>query len=374
MSRAAGNEPPEPLRVAVIGAGFMGVTHARAIRAAGAVVEIVVVRQSDQLEAARHRVGARRSTLDLDAVLNRPDLDVVHICTPNASHAAIAFAAIAAGKHVVCEKPLTTDGASATALAAAATSRALIGAVPFVYRFHPMVREMRTRIGAGELGYPSVVHGSYLQDWLADPEAGNWRIDPEAAGPSRAFADIGSHWFDLLEFVTGDRVQAVSGQLKTVFGSRNGDPIRTEDAASVQFRTEAGVLGSMVVSQTAAGRKNRLHLEVSGNESSLAFDQEDPERLWAGRTDETRLLQRDPGRLGAEAARYAFLPAGHPQGLQDCFNALVGDVYQAIAGETPSGLPTFADGARAAQLCEAVLTSAATDSSWVETDFPEGHR
>jgi predicted dehydrogenase len=352
------------LRTAVVGAGFMGATHARAIRASGGRVAWVIVNDPHLLVAAQRTLHADEATTDLAAVLADESIDVVHVCTPNDTHADIASAVLAAGKPVVCEKPLATDGDRAAALARQAADRQVITAVPFVYRFHPMVREMRARMRSGQPGELSVAHGSYLQDWLASPDDDNWRVDPDAGGRSRAFADIGSHWCDLFEFVSGDVITEVSAQLRTVFPRRGGHPVRTEDAASVHFRTRSGLLGTMVVSQTAAGRKNRLHLELSGSNSSFAFDQEESERLWIGRRDGSIAAQRDPATLDPSAARYAFLPAGHPQGYQDSFNAFVADAHSAAAGVVPDGLPTFADGARAARLCDAVLQSAQDAGAW----------
>jgi len=342
----------------------MGATHARAIRASGGYVAVLVTNDSRRSAAAGNALRAEEATTDLAAVLADETIDVVHVCTPNSTHADIASAALAVGKPVVCEKPLATSGDVAAALARQADDRQVTTAVPFVYRFHPMVREMRARVRAGQLGRLSVAHGSYLQDWLAGPDADNWRVDPAAGGRSRAFADIGSHWCDLFEFVTGDLITEVSAQVRTVFPQRGGRPVHTEDAASVHLRTRSGLLGTMVISQTAAGRKNRLHLEVSGSDSSLAFDQEDSERLWIGRRDGSITAQRDPATLDPSAAGYAFLPAGHPQGYQDCFNAFVADAHAAVSGMVPDGLPTFADGARAARLCDAVLQSAHEAGAW----------
>ena len=342
----------------------MGATHARAIRASGGHVALAVVTKPERLHAAKSVLRADDATTDLAAALADTSIDVVHICTPNDAHADIASAALAAGKPVVCEKPLATDGETAAALAGQAVAHRTITAVPFVYRFHPMVREMRARIRSGQLGELSVAHGSYLQDWMASPAEDNWRVDPSAGGRSRAFADIGSHWCDLFEFVTGDVITEVSAQLRTVFPQRGGRPVRTEDAASVHFRTRSGMLGTMVVSQTAAGRKNRLHLEVSGSGSSLAFDQEESEKLWIGRRDGSIAAVRDPLTLDPTAAPYAFLPAGHPQGYQDCFNAFIADAHSAVLGVVPDGLPTFVDGARAARLCDAVVQSADAAGVW----------
>jgi predicted dehydrogenase len=239
--------------------------------------------------------------------------------------------------------------------------------VPFVYRFHPMIRQARAKVAAGEIGRLNLVHGSYLQDWLLGAEDTNWRVSAATGGPSRAFADIGSHWCDLLEFVTGSRITAVSARLATVNGERGAAAVDTEDVAMVQFETEAGVLGSTVISQVSAGRKNRLSLEISGANATLAFDQENPEYLWEGRREGSSLLVRDPQTLHPDAARYALVPAGHAQGYQDCFNALVRDTTSTINGTPVDGLPAFEDGLRAVRIADAVLASA-RERTWITVE------
>jgi predicted dehydrogenase len=370
-SRASG-APQRPLRVAIAGAGFMGRTHSIAARVAGAEVVAVVASSPSRVDAAIEAVGAARGYSSLGELLRAEDVDVVHVCLPNRDHVAASLAALEAGRHVICEKPLATDVGEADLLARTAARLGLVGAVPFVYRFHPMVREMRRRVAAGQSGRIGMLHGSYLQDWLVRPVS-NWRVDPAAGGVSRTFADIGSHWFDLLEFTTGDAVTAVSAQFSTVFDQRTGADgaefrVETEDSVAVQFRTASGVIGSFVGAQVAAGRKNRLALEISGTEHSFAFDQEDPERLWIGDEDGHRVLVRDPDRLGPGAADYAIVPSGHAQGYQDAFNAFARDVYRAVAGAAPDGLPTFAAGARSALLVDAVVRSQSAEGAW--TDVP----
>ncbi|MGX7827559.1 Gfo/Idh/MocA family protein [Actinokineospora sp. 24-640] len=353
------------LRTAVVGAGFMGRVHAEAARRAGAdIVAAVASRpagaEAAATEAAATAVGAERGYPDVAALLSDAAVDILHVCTPNTTHAGITEAALAAGLAVICEKPLATSLADAESLVAA--SAGLVATVPFVYRFHPMVRELRARVAAGEAGILASVTGGYLQDWLARPTDDDWRVDTAHGGPSRAFADIGSHWCDLFEFATGDRIARLSARTAVV---RAGRP--TEDLATVQFTTAAGVLGAIVVSQVAAGRKNRLHVELSGTEASFGFDQEDPERLWVGRREGGQVLLRDPATLSPSAARYARLPAGHAQGYQDCFDAFVADTYAAVRdGEAADGLPTFADGLRAVRITEAVLASAGADGAWTE--------
>jgi predicted dehydrogenase len=282
----------------------------------------------------------------------------------------------------VCEKPLALDAAQAEALEAAARAADRVATVPFVYRYHPMALEARARVAAGELGALRLLHGGYLQDWLSTAEDDSWRVDPALGGASRAFADIGSHWCDLAEFITGERIAAVCAQVATVVPERasrgsarafeasdghgNGRrAVTTEDLAVVMFRTASGVLGSLLVSQVSPGRKNDLHIEVAGERASVRFEQERPETLWVGRRERTEQLWRDATYLSPAAARHTVVPVGHPQGYLDCFDAFVADSYAAIAGAEPDGLPRFVDGLRAARVTDAVLASA-VDGRWVD--------
>ena len=355
-------------RAAIVGTGFMGRVHANAVRAAGGRVVGVVGSSLARGEEARAGLGADQAFGTLRELIESVDVDTVHVCTPNHLHEPVVDVALAAGKHVVCEKPLALDVSAAAAMTETADSAARVATVPFVYRFHPVVREARERIRRGDLGTISLAHGSYLQDWLLYPTDDNWRVDAGLGGATRAFGDIGSHWCDLLEFVTGDRIAAVCARTATVNPHR-GDPepraVATEDVVTMQFTTAGGALGSVVISQVSPGRKNRLLLEVSGSRATLSFDQENPETLWWGGRENSSVLVRDPDTLSAPAASYALVPAGHPQGYQDCFNAFVADTVAAIRGESPDGLPTFADGLRAVRIASAVVTSA-VDGSWVE--------
>jgi predicted dehydrogenase len=256
--------------------------------------------------------------------------------------------------------------------------------VPFVYRYNPMVAEARARIAAGGIGAVRLVHGGYLQDWLSTPDDDNWRVDPAQSGASRTFADIGSHWCDLMEYVTGDRIAAVCAQTATVVperADRGGAPafaalaeatpadrraVVTEDLATVMFRTGAGVIGTMLVSQVSPGRKNHLHIEIAGETASVRFEQERSETLWLGRRERTETLWRDPPLLHPAAARLTSTPAGHAEGYVACFDAFVADTYAAIGGAEPDGLPWFADGARSARIVDAVVASARAGAAWVE--------
>jgi predicted dehydrogenase len=370
--------------VGIAGAGFIGAVHARSARLAGARIVGVAASSPASAQRAAARIGAEQAYTSAEALAAAPDVDVLHICTPNHLHAPLAHAALAAGKHVICEKPLATTAGEAQALGDAAASAGRESAVPFVYRYYPTVREARDRVARGELGAVHLLHGTYLQDWLLSPEDQNWRVDAALGGASRAFADIGSHWCDLAEFISGHHIVRVSARTQTSVPERREDTARaafakaggdgdgalrgvtTEDVALVQFETDGGAMGSLVVSQVSAGRKNRLWLEIDAADGALAFDQEDAETLWLGRRDGSTLVRRDPATLSPAAARLAVLPAGHPQGYADCFDLFVNDVYAAIAdGEEPDGLPRFADGVRAARLTDAVLASA-REERWVD--------
>lgn len=343
----------------------MADVHSRAIRATRGNLVGIVGSGSERTAAAVAQFAPERAVADLDALVTADDIEVIHVCTPNHLHESQSLAALKAGKHVVCEKPLATSAVAAAGMVAAAAEHGRVATVPFVYRFHPMVREARERVRRGDLGRLYLAHGSYLQDWLLLPSDDNWRVDPLVGGPSRAFGDIGSHWCDLLEFVTGDRIAKVSAQTSRTVPERSGRAVVTEDIVTLQFVTTGGIVGTAVISQVSPGRKNRLLLEVSGAGGTVAFDQEQPELLWNGRRKESALLVRDPETLSAPAARYVRVPAGHPQGYQDCFNAFVADTAAAIAGDEPDGLPTFSDGLRAARMAEAVLASVQA-GTWVE--------
>jgi predicted dehydrogenase len=372
----------DDLRVGIVGSGFIGRVHARSVRLAGGHLTAVAASTSDSARAAAGELGAERFAASPEELIAADDIDVVHICTPNHLHRPLAEAALAAGKHVVCEKPLALDATEAEALAAAAAESGRQAAVPFVYRFYPTVREAHERVARGDLGSVMLLHGTYLQDWLLRPQDDNWRVDEATGGASRAFADIGSHWCDLAEFVSGHRLTRLSARTLTAVAERLSDsdrkafaggnsggesrPVSTEDVALVQFETDGGALGSVVISQVSAGRKNRLWIELDGSDSALAFDQEQPEQLWAGRRDNESIVRRDPESLSPAAARYATLPGGHPQGYADCFDAFVADFYEGIeTGVPPAGLPAFADGLRAVHITEAVLSSAAS-GEWVD--------
>ena len=374
------------LRAGIAGTGFIGGIHARSARLAGAELAGVAASTPKRSAAAAAELGAERAFDSAEALVEAEDVDVIHICTPNHLHLQLAEAALGAGKHVVCEKPLALDAAAARSLVRTAAESGRQAAVPFVYRYYPTLREARERVRTGKTGPLRILHGTYLQDWLLSAEDDNWRVDAELGGPSRAFADIGSHWCDLAEFVSGHRITRLTARTLTALPERRrgssgatfqaGDgggevrPVETEDAAIVQFETDRGALGTVVVSQVSPGRKNRLWIELDGAEEAVVFDQERPETLWCGRREMATIIPRDPASLSPPAARMAKLPGGHPQGYAACFDSFVADFYATIStGEAPEGMPVFADGLRAAMITEAVLASA-RERGWVEVGAP----
>jgi len=362
------------LGVAIVGTGMIGAVHRRSAILAGAVVRGVGASSPERAREVAQAWDVPRAYRDIGEVVTDPQVQVVHVCTPNHLHRAMAQAALEAGKHVVCEKPLATTLEDAKALAALAASTGRVATVPFVYRYHPVVREARARIAHGELGPLRLIHGSYLQDWLLDPASNNWRVDPALGGASRVFADIGSHWCDLVEWVTGERFVDVTAAFETVIAERSAaasqsfatpaagggmQAVSSEDVAAAMFKTGSGTLASLTVSQVSAGRRNRLWFEIDGARASVAFDQEDSERLWMGFPDQREeVFVRGPGAGSAEQRRLSVLPAGHAQGYGNCFDAFVADTYRAIEAERPEGLPTFDDGLRSALIVDRVIASA----------------
>jgi predicted dehydrogenase len=362
-----------------LGAGFAARVHAHAARLAGAELVGVAASTPERSAAAATALGAGRGFADAEELIALDGLDVVHVCTPNNLHVPLAVAAIEAGKRVICEKPVALDPAGAAELAAAAERAGTLVTVPFVYRYYPMVRELRARLG-GSGAAAFLLSGGYLQDWLLGADDYNWRVDAGLGGASRAFADIGSHWCDLIEFVSGQRLTAVAARTAIAHPTRRGGTassferaagdeshtVGTEDIAALLFESDAGATGSLLVSQVSAGRKNHLWVEISAGDETFAFDQERPDELRILRRGGTETVPRDFAGLDPSAAPYVTLPGGHPQGYQDCFDAFVAESYAAFAGAAPAaGLPALADGVRAVNVTAAVLESARR-REWVE--------
>lgn len=384
------------LRAAVIGVGFVGPHHVDAIRRTG-YADVVALGGTDERRLALRAaaLGVARATRDMASIMADQAIDVVHICTPNASHVELARAVLEAGKHVVVEKPVALDSPSAEGLVALAAARRRHALVAFTYRGYPMVRRARDLVRDGQLGSLRLIHGQYLQDWLSEESDYNWRVDPMLGGASRAVADIGCHWFDTVEFVSGRRVEAVFADLATMVPARDrpvdaaaveagAEPatrvaVGNEDAAVILVRFEGGPIGSCVVSQVSPGHKNDLVIELAGQRRSLCWRQESPERLWLGARGSAETLVRAPDELPRSGV--PALPAGHPEGWGEALSDLLRPFYAAIArdeeppsADTEAGYPTLVDGARAVRFVEAVLVSA-REQRWVslvgaESTFP----
>ncbi len=358
-------------RAAIVGTGFMGRVHAEALARIGVPV-VGVVGSTPQRAASSGLATPYRS---FDEMLDDDRVDAVHICSPNDRHHEQVLAALQAGKHVICEKPLALTAAQARELCSTAAESGLVNAVCFINRFYPLCRDAATRVGSGSVGPVRLITGHYLQDWLAKDTDWNWRLDTAVGGSLRVVGDIGSHWLDLVGYVSGQRIDAVMADLTTAIPQRirptgsvetfaqsdgTGEQVTvtTEDMAGVLLRFSGGARGVLTLSQISPGRKNNMSFELSGADASLAWGLENPEQLWIGYRDGPNQLQlRDTGDY----------PAGHAQGYPDAFKALFRAVYAAVADgkppETP-GYPTFDDGLEQVLVGEAIAESARV-GQWV---------
>jgi predicted dehydrogenase len=377
------------LCAAVAGLGFMGITHIEALRRMG--VKGVGVLGIDRAEgqSASDRLGIPRVYGDIEELVSDPAVQVVHICTPNHLHAPMAMAALGAGKHVICEKPLAINSQESGQLTRLAAKSGLVAVVNHNLRYYPLCHEAHARVQSREIGDVRLVHGEYCQDWLFLPTDWNWRLEPELGGTARAVADIGSHWLDMITWITGLRVTAVMADLATMVPKRikpakevetfagkltraeGGEEVevRTEDYAAVLLRLEGGARGSFLVSQVSAGRKNHFWWEVNGSKASLSWDQERPNELWLGHRERpNELLLKDPSLMHPDARRVAGYPGGHAEGYPDTFLQLNRAVYGYLREGDLSGprqFPTFEDGHRMIRLCDDILASA-REQRWVE--------
>jgi predicted dehydrogenase len=380
------------IRVAVIGTGFAASSHVDALRRVpGVEVAAIVGRSPERTDAAARALGVERAEHDWRRVVDDPTVDAVHDCTPNHLHAEVNAAVLEAGKHLLSEKPLGMDAAETAELARRAAGAGVVTGVCFNYRHFPLVQEARLRIAAGDTGPPHLIRGGYLQDWLLEETDWNWRLESSLAGATRALGDIGSHWIDLIQHVTGRplaRVQARLGRLHDVrrrpadttqtfdrTADAAGEPVEvdTEDFATVLFELEGGCPGVFTVSQVSPGLRNRLTLEVDTRRASLQWDQERPNRLWIGRRDApNEELVRDPALLGEQAAELVHFPAGHQEGWPDALRNLMADFYVAVRdGRAPSTVASFAAAHRVMQVVEAIAESGRS-GRWVDVGQAAG--
>jgi predicted dehydrogenase len=375
-------------KTAVFGTGFVGRVHLEGIRRLGNVQIYAIgepqIEKANQLAA---EFGVEKTEADYRRILDDKSVDAVHVCVPNALHFPIAKDALQAGKHVICEKPLATSVDEARQLVQLAGQTRLRNATFHNLRYYPMVQHMRRMREDGDLGDILVVQGTYSQDWLLYDTDWNWRIDSKANGPSRCLADIGSHWCDMAEHVTGERITSLCADLQTFHKTRKRPkgpietfagktltpddyvevPIDTEDFGSVIFRMGDRARGAFTASQVSAGRKNRLSLEIFGTKAGVAWDQERPDELWIGqRNSNNQIIVKDPSLMKERARSYADLPGGHSEGYDDTFKQVFRRFYASIADRAAAPeYPTFADGLRGLTLLESELTSHAT-RGWVD--------
>jgi predicted dehydrogenase len=377
------------LRAAVIGAGFMGRVHTEALRRLGHV-EVAAVAAITEDEAQRFAAAnnVEWATADVDSILKSDKIDGVHICTPNNLHAPIALAALKAGKHVLCEKPLAMTAAEAKQMAELAEKKGLCNATNHNLRYYPVVQQIRRMIENGDLGEILVVQGTYSQDWLLYDTDFNWRILRKHNGALRAVGDIGSHWMDMIQHLTGLPITALCADTQTFHKMRKKPkrsietfagktlspedydevPIETEDFASVLVRLGDRARGAYTVSQVSSGNKNRFQVEIYGTKCGVRWNQEVPDELWIGhRNSPNQVILKDPSLLKGHAAGYADLPGGHSEGYDDTHKQLFKRFYNRILHpHSAIEYPTFEDGLRGMKLIEAVMESA-EKRAWVET-------
>jgi predicted dehydrogenase len=363
----------------------MGRVHLEALRRTENVdVAAIAGRNAAAAEKLGAAFGVPHSAPEV--ILQDPSVQAVDLCTPNAFHFAMAKEGLLAGKHVLCEKPLATTVGEAQELAALAAQKGLRNCVCHNLRYYPMVQQMRAMREAGDLGEILVAQGTYSQDWLLYDTDWNWRVDSKAGGPSRAMADIGSHWFDMAEHLTGLRVTSLCADLNIVHKTRKQPkgsvetfanklltaadvietPIDTEDFGAVVFRMGERTRGAMTASQVSAGRKNGLRMEIYGTKAGVVWDQERPDELWIGHRDSANcIIIKDPSLLKPAARAFADLPGGHSEGYDDTFKQVFRRFYASIADPAaPRDYPHFADGLRQLVILRAELESSHT-RAWV---------
>ncbi len=376
----------------MIGGGFIGPVHVEALRRIGVRTVGLLGSSPQRARQTAEQLAIARVYRDLEDLLQDADVQAVHVASPNASHFHQTKAVLESGRHVICEKPLAVSSRETAELVGMARSRpGQVAAVNYNVRYYPLCREIRERVLRGDLGRLLSVTGSYVQDWLLDPKDYNWRVEPGGPANLRAVADIGTHWMDLAQYITGLPIRAVFADLATFHPQRfrplgpsetflaasdktdaNLEPvtITTDDYGAVLLRFDGGARGLYHVSQVTAGRKNRLTIELAGSEGSAAWDSESPNQLWLGsQKGPNHLLERDPALLSPGASSITHYPGGHAEGFPDTFKQLYLDVYGTIVADRraakPPEFPTFADGDREVRLCEAIGRSAAA-GTWVE--------
>ena len=379
----------------IVGAGFVGPHHITAVRRLGFVDVLAIAEMDDQLAKTKaEQLGIPRAYGSYEALLNDPDIQVVHNATPNFLHYPVNAAVIAKGKHIISDKPLALTADQARKLRDQAVKAGVIHAVTFSYRGNPLVQHARQIIANGEIGKPHFVFGQYLQDWLLHDTDYSWRLEPDKGGVSSALGDIGSHWCDLAQLVSGLRITHVLGDLTTVVEKRKKPraareafaaaaaeaydlvDIEVEDLASVLVRFDSGAKGAFTVGQVCSGHKNDLVLEVCGSKASVRWEQERQNELWIGNRDRGHeVIQKDPSLVAPGVRGYVQMPGGHQEGWSDAFANIMRDVYTFIAegrkpaDPHPGAFATFDDGYRANCIVEAILESSKKGGIWTKVNY-----
>jgi predicted dehydrogenase len=368
------------VKAGVVGIGFIGVAHVEALRRLGVDVVGVVGSSPERARVKAEAAGLPPVYESVEALAADPQVDVVHITSPNYAHADQVRTVLAAGKHVVCEKPLALSSKDTADLVSRAEDSGLVNAVCFNIRFYPANHQAMSMVAAGAIGEPRFITGSYHQDWLLLETDWNWRLQPDEAGELRAVADIGSHWLDLTSFISGKRIVEVIADLHTLVPLRRHpvgpvetfsladdtaelieEEMRSDDAAGILLRYEDGAKGAVTISQVSAGQKNSVRYEVAGSESAIRWVSTEPEDLFIGhRGRANEVLSRDPTLYAPEAARLIAYPGGHIEGFPDTFRALFSQVYDDVVNGGPAAsptYPTFADGHDVMAVTDAIAES-----------------
>ena len=370
------------LNIAVVGVGFIGEEHVEAIRRTNlGRVEALVGRDLEKTKSKAAILGIEKVYDDIRYVLEDEQIQVIHICTPNMLHYSMVKRALEAGKHVVCEKPLTLTSGEAKELVHLAEEKHLVNAIHFNIRYYPLIRHAKEMIERGDIGKLYSITGAYLQDWLVKDTDYSWRLESEKSGETRAVGDIGTHWMDLVEYITGLKITDVNADIGTFLAKRkkpkmgvetwsgkilkNDDyeivDIDTEDYASVLLHFDGGQKGAFTVNQMACGHKNQVTFEINGSAGSILWNSEKPNELVVGRRDTgNEIIIRDPSLVYPGARSIITLPGGHNEGFADTSKQLFREVYQYILDGDYSKektFPVFADGYRESLLCEAIMKS-----------------
>ncbi len=378
----------QKIKTAIVGTGFMGKVHAENVRRLGNVeIAAVVGSRPETAQKFADSACIPIATSNIEDVLNNSDIRAVHICTPNVDHFPMSRAAIDAGKAVLCEKPLTMNVEQARLLVEAANAKHAVNCVQHNLRYYPVVQQIRQMIAAGDLGDILIVQGTYSQDWLLYETDWNWRLDSKENGKLRVMGDIGSHWMDMIQHLTGLPISAVCADLATFHKTRKRPrgsvetfsgkrstltdydtfPVDTEDFGIVMLRLGERARGAFTVSQMSAGCKNRFAFEIFGTKAGVAWNQEQPDSLWIGhRNEPNQLIIKDGSLLYPAAAAFADLPGGHSEGYDDSHKQVFKRFYARVENPSaPIDYPTFEDGLRGMILLEKVAESAAKQT-WVQ--------